>query len=174
VQTLLAGGCRPLINILSDDVLRTFEQHVFTVLRDATDVENPLILLNCLAIMRILIEGGQKDVALSTSGGQCLAFPVPNTPSRHWSPDAMRSFFDGVKAHKAVQLIVLRVIWACKATAEAQSEAYNCVRLANYILAGINDNVKQDWCAKNPAIERKLHEKSLGRDMSAELRFQVR
>jgi len=86
----------------------------------------------------------------------------------------MRSFFDGVKAHKAVQLIVLRVIWACKSTAEAQSEAYSCVRLANYILAGINDNVKQDWCAKNPAIERKLHDKSLGHGMSAELRFQVR
>ncbi|GAB7337207.1 hypothetical protein MBLNU457_g2586t2 [Dothideomycetes sp. NU457] len=150
VYSLLAGACRPLPRILSSDVLRQFEQYVFGILREATDVDNPMILLYCLAIMRILVESFSE---VHHTSSQRLMSSSPT--SQTWRPDAMRSFFDGVKAHKALQLIVLRVVWACKAGMSGSTEAYECIRFANIILAGIREEIKTEWCINNPAIERK-------------------
>jgi len=168
VYLLLAGAGRPLPRILSSDVLRQFEQYVFGILREATDVDNPMILLYCLAIMRILVESFSE---VHHTSSQRLISSSPTSQS--WKSDAMRSFFDGVKAHKSLQLIVLRVVWACKAGISVSTEAYECIRFANIILAGIREEIRTEWCFNNPAIARKLHEKCTGQDMSPALRFQA-
>jgi len=168
VYTLLAGACRPLPRILSSDVLRRFEQYVFGILREATDVDNPMILLYCLAIMRVLAESF-SEVRETASQRRTSSSPTSQT----WKPDSMRSFFEGVKAHKALQLIVLRVVWACKAGMDAPAEAYECIRFANIILAGIREEIRTEWCFNNPAIERKIHEKCTIQDMPTAFRFQA-
>lgn len=150
VHSLLSGGCKPLLGLLSTDVLKQFEEHVFTILRDATNVEQQSLGLYCLSIMRLLVEGsGSKR-------------------------DSMRSFFYGVKAHKTLQLVVLRVIWTCKSDdLEASDEILTSIRLALHVLGGVERSVRLDWCGRNTSIVRKLFEKSLNNGLSAIIKFQV-
>lgn len=157
VHTILNGACRPLLGVLSADVLHQFEQQVFGILREATDIENQSLGLYCLSIMDTLLKGA------------CAI-----TPNRDWTPDAMQSFFTGSKAHKTLQLVVLRVIWACKTGSnDASDEGQLCVKLANDLLQAVDARVRQEWCAKNAAMVRKLHEKSLLPGLSPHTRFQV-
>ena len=167
VHTLLKGACWPLLDILSPDTLRRFETHVFAILRDATDVDDPFILLYCLSIMKTLV---QSSHTVTASSSQRLTL---SSPSRHgWKSDAMRSFFDGVKAHKTLQLLVMRVIWACKSEA-ALKDKHECVRLANYIVAGVSRDVRLDWSERNTAAVRKLHEKCSSDDLTPGIQFQA-
>ncbi|TKA65761.1 hypothetical protein B0A49_10795 [Cryomyces minteri] len=69
-----------------------------------------------------------------------------------------------------MQLIVLRVIWACKGNVGIQhSEAYTSVRLGNEILKAVDTGLRNDWIRRNTPIVRKLHEKVLTSDARPEL-----
>ena len=166
VHLLLKGACWALLEILSPDTLRRFETHVFAILREATD-DDPFILLYCLSIMKTLVEGSQTVTA---SSSQRLAISSPSRNS--WKPDAMRSFFDSVKAHKTLQLLAMRVVSACKSE-PYMKDRYECVCLTNYVVGGVSQDIRYDWCNKNSAAVRKLHEKCLSQTSSSEIQLQA-
>lgn len=157
VHTLLSGGCRPVVGLLTTAILRKFEQQVFAILRDATDVENQSLSLYCLSIMELLINGIHD-----------------NNSDRTQAVASMAALFSGSKAQKTLQLVVLRVIWACKTGSDrACSEALLCIKLANSVLLAVDSGIRQEWCTRNAAVIRKVIEKSNLPDLSTSIRLQV-
>lgn len=179
VYQILQGSCHDIIGTLSAEVLVRLENHLFTILRNASGVEDQSLSLYCLSIMKIIsqssaisfVDCGSRDVLSS------LAPHLQGTPDLRasgWKPEAMEQFFTGAKASKTLQLIALRVLWACRTDSDAlRSEELTCLLLANGIANAISPAVRVQWCAKNPAIMQKLHQRCLSKDIAPALTFQV-
>jgi len=158
-----------VLDILPHDVCNQFEKHVFAILAEASDVRNPSLGLYCLSIMKVFCDRSRRSSHVVDSGRS-----FSSTESEIWRSDAMQSFFSGVKAHKTLQLLVLRVIWACKPDRDGVTEeAFACVNLAKDVVTGVSRDFRVDWCQRNPAIVHKLHERTLQPDVSPELAFEV-
>ncbi|KAL2353796.1 hypothetical protein BJ546DRAFT_845710 [Cryomyces antarcticus] len=159
VYIMLDGACRGLPAILSRENLTRFEDHLFRILKTVNTVEDQSLSLLCLGIM--------TKMACATTSRASIA-------RARWRSEAAQQFFTGAKAPKTMQLIVLRVIWACKGNVGIQhSEAYTSVRLGNEILKAVDTDLRNDWIRRNTPIVRKLHEKVLTSDARPELQLEA-
>ncbi|GAM90360.1 hypothetical protein ANO11243_084030 [Dothideomycetidae sp. 11243] len=157
-ESLLSGGCNPIIHILSADTLQGFERAVFKVLRDASSVEQQSLGLYCLSIMKALLEAGEvRDGA------------------QRWDRSAMMSFFCGSRAAKTVQLAVLHSVWSCSESRAADiNEVCETLLVTASVLSAVPLATRLDWCRDNDKILHKLYSKFLAKDVSNEVKFMVR
>ncbi|KAI4855784.1 hypothetical protein E4T45_02767 [Aureobasidium sp. EXF-8846] len=122
--------------------------------------------------MRMILEKFQTEVG-NDEMWPTFEHSVDSSNSQ-WTPDAIKQFFHGNKTHKTMQLLVLRVIWACRPeSADPAGQGLTSVTLVNQILAGVSQLAVIEWSHKNAVIVRKLQEKCLVPDMLPALRFQV-
>lgn len=178
IYQFINGAGRDLIGILPFDVLSRLEEHLFTILAVPTGVEDQSLGLYCLAVMKIILQEFNKSNSSTPEdfwpSSDSLSPDSPLRPKTTWNPDAIGQFFEGRKTHKTMQLVGLRVVCACRPGSEdANSEALTSVMLANEVVTAVADTVRAEWCAKNPAIVRKLLEKCLAPDLMPDLRFEV-
>ncbi|KAK5013995.1 hypothetical protein LTR60_003580, partial [Cryomyces antarcticus] len=129
VYIMLDGACRGLPAILSRENLTRFEDHLFRILKTVNTVEDQSLSLLCLGIMTKMAcaTTSRASIARARSSDDLddLSPQSSNPPSPSWRSEAAQQFFTGAKAPKTMQLIVLRVIWACKGNVGIQhSEAY--------------------------------------------------
>ncbi|KAK5159645.1 hypothetical protein LTR04_004940 [Oleoguttula sp. CCFEE 6159] len=176
---MLDGACRGLPAILSRENLTRFEDHLFRILKTVNTVEDQSLSLLCLGIMTKMAcaTTSRASIARARSSDDLddLSPQSSNPPSPSWRSEAAQQFFTGAKAPKTMQLIVLRVIWACKGNVGIQhSEAYTSVRLGNEILKAVDTDLRNDWIRRNTPIVRKLHEKVLTSDARPELQLEPR
>jgi hypothetical protein len=88
-----------------------------------------------------------------------LLASTPNSP--RWKPKNMKQYFTGDKASKTLHLIVLRVLWASRTTADDTVEQIvECLGLANELIMFVPEPTRETWCTENPIIVRKLQEKA--------------
>jgi predicted nucleic acid-binding Zn-ribbon protein len=172
IHRLVYGACEPILGILSPGVLAHLEEYIFSILKSSSGVEDQSLGMYCLAIMRMILEKFQTEV------GNDAMWPTfdhsVDSSNSQWTPDAIKQFFHGNKTHKTMQLLVLRVIWACRPeSADPTGQGLTSVTLVNQILAGVSQAAVIDWSHKNAVIVRKLQEKCLVPDMLPALRFQV-
>lgn len=172
IHRLVYGACKPILGILSPGVLAHLEEYIFSILKSSSGVEDQSLGMYCLAIMRMILEKFQTEV------GNDAMWPTfdhsVDSSNSQWTPDAIKQFFYGNKTHKTMQLLVLRVIWACRPeSADPTGQGLTSVTLVNQILAGVSQSAVIDWSHRNSVIVRKLQEKCLVPDMLPALRFQV-
>lgn len=172
IHRLVYGACEPILGILSPGVLAHMEEYIFSILKSSSGVEDQSLGMYCLAIMRMILEKFQTEV------GNDAMWPTfdhsVDSSNSQWTPNAIKQFFHGNKTHKTMQLLVLRVIWACRPeSADPTGQGLTSVTLVNQILAGVSQAAVIDWSHKNAVIVRKLQEKCLVPDMLPALRFQV-
>jgi predicted nucleic acid-binding Zn-ribbon protein len=172
IHRLVYGACKPILGILSPGVLAHLEEYIFSILKSSSGVEDQSLGMYCLAIMRMILEKFQTEV------GNDAMWPTfdhsVDSSNSQWTPDAIKQFFHGNKTHKTMQLLVLRVIWACRPeSADPTGQGLTSVTLVNQILAGVSQAAVIEWSHKNAVIVRKLQEKCLVPDMLPALRFQV-
>ncbi|KAI5211868.1 hypothetical protein AUEXF2481DRAFT_26781 [Aureobasidium subglaciale EXF-2481] len=172
IHHLVYGACKPILGVLSPGVLAHLEEYIFSILKSSSGVEDQSLGMYCLAIMRMILEKFQTEVG---SDGIWPTFDHPaDSSNSQWTPDAIKQFFHGNKTHKTMQLLVLRVIWACRPeSADPTEQGLTSVTLVNQILAGVSQSAAIEWSHKNVVIVRKLQEKCLVPDMLPALRFQV-
>ncbi|KAK6003096.1 hypothetical protein QM012_000941 [Aureobasidium pullulans] len=172
IHRLVYGACQPILGVLSPGVLAHLEEFIFSILKSSSGVEDQSLGMYCLAIMRMILEKFQTEVE-SDAMWPTFDHSVDSSNSQ-WTPDAIKQFFHGNKTHKTMQLLVLRVIWACRPeSADPTGQGLTSVTLVNQILAGVSRSAVIDWSTKNAVIVRKLQEKCLVPDMLPALRFQV-
>jgi predicted nucleic acid-binding Zn-ribbon protein len=172
IHRLVYGACKPVLGVLSPGVLAHLEEYIFSILKSSSGVEDQSLGMYCLAIMRMILEKFQTEL------GRDDIWPTfdhsVNSTNSQWTPDAIKQFFHGNKTHKTMQLLVLRVIWACRPeSADPTEQGLTSVTLVNQILVGVSQSAVLEWSLKNSAIVRKLQEKCLVPDMHPALRFQV-
>ena len=159
---LLKGGLAPLLGLLSHDTLTQLERHFLAVLRNTIGQEDQCLSLYCLAIMKAIVTAAEEDPSFSTVASyetQELLASTPNSP--RWKPKSMKQYFTGDKASKTLHLIVLRVLWASRATADDTVEqTVECLGLANELIMFVPEPTRETWCTENPIIVRKLQEKA--------------
>lgn len=162
IYQLLKGGLAPLLGLLSHDTLTQLERHFLAVLRNTIGQEDQCLSLYCLAIMKAIVTAADEDPSFSTVASyetQELLASTPNSP--RWKPKSMKQYFTGDKASKTLHLIVLRVLWASRATADDTIEqTVECLGLANELIMFLPEPTRETWCAENPIIVRKLQEKA--------------
>lgn len=142
VDRLLSGGCRTVLAVLPHETLKRFEAQIFTILKDATDVEQQTVGLHCLSIMASFVRVRASRDRNSSTGA------------------AVMSFFAGSKAAKTMQLTALQVVWACgSAGAKVPLKAVGCLRAAVNAISAIDVPLRHEWCSKNARILQKLMEK---------------
>jgi hypothetical protein len=172
IHRLVYGACKPILGILSPGVLAHLEEYIFSILKSSSGVEDQSLGMYCLAIMRMILEKFQTEVG-NDEMWPTFEHSVDSSNSQ-WTPDAIKQFFHGNKTHKTMQLLVLRVIWACRPeSADPTGQGLTSVTLVNQILAGVSQSAVIEWSHKNAVIVRKLQEKCLVPDMLPALRFQV-
>lgn len=161
IYLLLKGGLAPLLGLLSHDTLTQLERHFLAVLRNTIGQEDQCLSLYCLAIMKAIVTAADEDPSFATAASyetQELLASTPNSPK--WKPKSMKQYFTGDKASKTLHLIVLRVLWASRATAEDTVEqTIECLGLANELIMFLPEAIRETWCDENPLVVRKLKEK---------------
>lgn len=172
IHRLVYGACQPILGVLTPSILSRLEGYIFSILKTSSGVEDQSLGMYCLAIMRVILEKFQTEI------GNDDIWPTfdhsADSADSQWTPHAIRQFFHGNKTHKTMQLLVLRVIWACRPeSADPTGQGLVSVNLVNQIIAGMSSIAVLDWSQKNPVIVRKLQEKCLVPDMQPALRFQV-
>lgn len=173
IYRLLKGGLGPLLGLLWHETLTQLERHFVHILRETICKEDQCLTLYCLAIMKAIITAANEDPSFSIAGSyetQELLASTPNSPK--WKPKGMQQYFTGGKANKTLHLIVLRVLWACRATAEDTIEqTVELLSLANELIAFMPDSTREAWCVENPIVVRKLHDKACQSGLEARVQL---
>jgi hypothetical protein len=174
IYLLLKGGLAPLLGLLSHDTLTQLERHFLAVLRNTIGQEDQCLSLYCLAIMKAIVTAADEDPSFAMAAAsyetQELLASTPNSPK--WKPKSMKQYFTGDKASKTLHLIVLRVLWASRATTEDTVEqTVECLGLANELIMFLPEATRETWCDENPLVVRKLKEKAVQSEL--EIRVQL-
>ena len=173
IYMLLKGGLAPLLGLLSHDTLTQLERHFLAVLRNTIGQEDQCLSLYCLAIMKAIVTAADEDPSFATAASyetQELLASTPNSPK--WKPKSMKQYFTGDKASKTLHLIVLRVLWASRATAEDTVEqTVECLGLANELIMFLPEATRKTWCDENPLVVRKLKEKAVQSELETRVQL---
>lgn len=174
VYQLLKGTSAILLRLLSSASLLRLEQHLFVIIGKIKG-ENQSLSLYCLAIMRAMSSSADEGVRFSNSqyDTQELLASTQLTSASKWTPDAILQFFSGSKAHKTVQLVVLRAMWSCTAsTGEPYDERMETLVLANEVICAIPPHLRETWRKTNSLIVGKLQDKVVAALLEPGLKFQ--
>lgn len=161
LHALVTGACQPLLHTLPTEYLQTFQRHVFAILGQTSDMDDPIPSLYCLSIMKSLC---------------CNTLPQIHDSTHAVAPDLshMTAFFSGPKAYKTLHLLALRLIWACRTDrSSTAAQASLCADLACRIVAGVEESARYSWSSRNRPIVAKLAERASKTEVDSVLRLQV-
>jgi len=170
VHQLLAGISTTLLGLLSHQALAQFQEQLFSILRSSTvrsgqDAEDHYLALYCLAIMRQVTSASEEQLlsAKSLYETQELLASTPPSTSR-WNVDSMREFFaSSSRGPKTLQLVVLRVLEACRLSSQhSYAASLETLTLANELINAFPVDIRSSWCAANVATVQRLQQKILG------------
>lgn len=176
IYQILQGTSTLLLGLLSSNVLLRFEDHLIGIMSNLKG-NNASLSLYCLAIIRILAATSNEhfsEVPASSYDTQELLASTQLTTSTKWKPDTVQQYFTERKAQKTMQLIVLRVMWACTpTTGESLDEKVEALLLANEIIPAVPIHEREVWRKANSLVPLKFEEKVFAPLLEPGLRFQA-
>lgn len=162
VYVLLRGACEELLEILPQSSLDDFRDHLTRMMRIVKSMEDQLLCLFCLATIA-RINSQHIDPRRPTKmmcSQQSSQVPSPRAPSARTREDVQK-FYCGERASKTMHLLALQVIYACrKDHTVTQATTIKHVRLAREVASAVESSARYAWAEGNPAIVRKLYEKT--------------
>lgn len=173
LYNLLSPRQSTLLEVLPTETMRAFQARFLGVLKH-TDSQSVNLL--CLGVFARLVSGRRpRHPSVLERAGSVESLSDGSHPQQH--PAAVESidqFFNGSKAGKTIQLVVLRVILACSESNQAAiSDALETVSLATEILDTVEAPIRSRWVESSHATLQKLYEKMRRTGLPTELQFRV-
>ena len=172
LYSLLNYRQAPLLEELPEEAVQDVLQQL---LRSLKQSETQSMHLLCLGVLARLM-ATRKRLLPQDSQPRDVASGHPSK-QQHDSPsnDLIVQFFDGQKASKTVQLVVLQVILACSTDGPSSSDdAVDDILLATEIADAVSLAIKSSWVESSPKAMAKLYERTLRPTLSVSLRLLVR
>ncbi|EME38803.1 hypothetical protein DOTSEDRAFT_83484 [Dothistroma septosporum NZE10] len=154
VYMLLRGTGKLLFGTLDSDTLIRFESHLIDILQKGAGLGDNCLSLYCLSIMNIARCSVDQEFRLTASSYSTQEFLASTPASSRWRAEAMQQFFEGKKAGRSMQLIVIIAYTAIKGITTDNIKA---LVLANNIIAAVPGDIRKNWCRSNATTVHKLH-----------------
>lgn len=176
---VLSGVTPSFLDILPVDSVTRLQDLLIRMLRGLA-VEDHSSNLICLAILAKLAFADLSTVrpsavSLTSSLLQTVSSnsEIISTASERYK--AAQQFFNTGRASKTLDLIVLKVIFACSGSCDlCPSDIVESLTLSEEILDAISVDEKKSWMLKNSAKGKKLYEKILRSDIKQDVQHTVR
>lgn len=174
-----AGTIRPLYRILSglgseylDDlpfqIIESLQNQLTKALKMADGHFTDVL---CLAVLSRLASRATSRCSSLQSTSTSDQSPADVQQIFH----SARQFFTAKRAHKTLDLVVLRVILICSRNCPLSPvDAIESLKLSEEIFDNIDGNEKESWVCKNGVKTKKLYEKILRQDINNEVQCAVR
>ena len=175
LYNILSGVGYGLLEMLSDDAIKRFQEKLKEMLRT---LGNHFDSLLCLAIFAHMVSARTPDLlpsdnsatprGLDRSSGEI----TDNARDRH---EVARQFLNHKKASKTLELVVLRVILICSINCPLDHDrAMDNLQLSKEIIDAIDETEKETWLKRTTTGGKKLQEKVLRADLDVNIRSLVR
>lgn len=172
IYSMLAGVGPGLLDVMPEAEVMQFQDRLVRLLRKMDDQTANLL---CLAIFARLVTGSTWPSSTAEISSHEPS-PASNTirtekTSRYYT---IEQFFNQKRAVKTLDLVVLRVIFACSNSSNLSLEdSVESLKLAKEIIGAINVEEKDQWLNSNGPKVRKLYEKVLRVDLTGDLQSLV-
>jgi len=173
IYSMLAGVGPGLLDVLPEDAVVRFQEQLIQMLRS---LDNQSANLLCLAIFaRIITKSSRQLPRAESSSQESMSIGGTALPGRASQYHTIQQFFGQKRAPKTLDLVVLRVIFACSNSSSLSSDdALESVKLAKEIIDAMERQQKDVWIKSNGSKVRKMFEKVLRTDICPELQSMVR
>ena len=172
IYSLFVGVGPELLDILPEAESMQFQERLIRLLRNVDDQTANLL---CLAIFAKLVTPsvcGSSHVEMSSQGPT----PISATSQMEQTSRFLKiaQFFGQKRAAKTLDLVVLRVIFACSNSSNlSREDAQESLKLAKEIMGSIDVEEKDHWLKSNGPKVQKLYEKVLRVDLPRGLQSMV-
>jgi len=153
LRSILSGAARPILSCLSPETIRSFQNVVLAIIREASTSDQQAPAIHCLAIMAILLN---------------------NCTTVTWDASPIKAFFYGPKAPKTISLVVLQVIACGNAnTVQDLTMVKSILESALLVIEAMDESIIRTWCHDNKPIVNKVLEKTNGANDTFRMRVGV-
>ncbi|KAI9879199.1 MAG: hypothetical protein M1830_009274 [Pleopsidium flavum] len=168
IYSMLAGVGPSLLEVLAEDAVVRFQEQLIRMLRSLDDQSANLL---CLAIFaRITTKSSCQFPTAESSSQESMAISGTPLPGQGFQYHAIQQFFRQKRAAKTLDLVVLRVIYACSNSSNISlDDALESLKLAKEIIDAVEREQKEEWIKLNGAKVRKMFEKTLRTGICPEL-----
>ncbi|KAK4609337.1 hypothetical protein CLAFUW4_14266 [Fulvia fulva] len=167
VHMLLRGTGKILFGTPNPNTLATFENHLIDILQKGAGSGDSCLSLYCLSIMNIARCSVDPDFRPTASSYSTQDFLASTPTSSRWRAEAMQQFFEGKKAEKSMQLIVLIAYSAIRGITTDNIKA---LVLANNIVTAVPADIRKNWCMSNATTIHKLHNQLCDQELDQTVR----
>ncbi|KAL8939331.1 MAG: hypothetical protein Q9216_003424 [Gyalolechia sp. 2 TL-2023] len=170
VYRVLSGVGALLLNALPADLVARL-QGQFKKMLQIVDLEDHVSSLYCLAVLAFMSSPQHPATSLSESQSSSpLAKGLLSTIKELESYHVARQYFTSKRATKTLDLVVLKVIYACsKSCTLSPAAILESLQLSNTIIEAIDVRDRQQWMTHNRGKFRKLVEKIVLYDRESEM-----
>ncbi|KAL8772001.1 MAG: hypothetical protein Q9209_002666 [Squamulea sp. 1 TL-2023] len=162
VYIILSGCGSHLLGALPSDVItRTQDQFKNMLHKVKFGIDDNSANLFCLAVLAIILgRENRKPMQEQDEASPPPAARTPVTVESASGSNEARQFFASKRASKTLDLVVLKMIYACSKSCKLNtSEIVESLQVSNVILRAIDDVDRASWMAKSQAKVSKLIEK---------------
>ncbi|KAL8783977.1 MAG: hypothetical protein Q9213_004228 [Squamulea squamosa] len=171
VYIILSGCGSHLLGTLPSDVIaRTQEQFKNLLHTVKFGLDDNCANLFCLAVLAVISEGENRKPMQEQEPSPPPAARTPMTVESASGFNEARQFFVSKRATKTMDLVVLKMIYACSKSCKLNtSEIVESLQLSNMILRAIDDVDRASWMARSQVKVSKLIEKVISSGHSSEV-----
>ena len=172
IYSMLVGVGPGLLDVMPETEVMQLQDRLVRLLRNVDDQTANLL---CLAIFARLFTRSNCPNPTAATPSQVAtprSITTPTDPSSRYR--TIQQFFNQKRAMKTLDLVVLRVIFACSDSSNLSLEdSVESLQLANEIIGAIDIEEKGHWLRDNGPKIRKLYEKVLRVGLARELQSLV-
>lgn len=172
IYSMLAGVGPGLLDVMPEAEVRQFQDRLIRLLRNVDDQTANLLCLAIFARLVIRSTCPSSTSAVSSQGPTSVNSTIrTEQPFRY---NTIEQFFNQKRALKTLDLVVLRVIFACSNSSNLSLEdSVESLKLAREIIDAVSDEEKGLWLGSNGPKVRKLYEKVLRVGLAQDLQSLV-
>lgn len=173
VYSMLVGVGPLLLDVIPEAEATQFQERLIRLLRNVDDQAANLLCLAIFARLVVRSTGPTSSAEVSSEGQTPVGATIPTAQISRYH--TIQQFFNQKRAVKTLDLVVLRVIFACSNSSNLSlKDSVESLELAKEIISAVDVEEKVDWLKSNGPKLRKLYEKVLRVDLAGELQSMVR
>jgi hypothetical protein len=172
IYLMLAGVGPGLLDVMPEAEVMQFQDRLIRLLRNVDDQTANLLCLAIFARLVTRLTCPSSTSAMSSQEPTSLKSTIPTERTSRYN--TIEQFFNRKRAPKTLDLVVLRVIFACSSSSNLSLEdSVESLKLAREIIGAVNDEEKGLWLNSNGPKVRKLYEKVLRVGLAQDLQSSV-
>lgn len=175
IYRVLSGVGAPLLDTLPPGLVARLQEQ-FKKMLQTVDLEDHVSNLYCLAVLAVMSSSQRPSTLISEhDSSPPLARELSSAVKQPDSYRVARQYFTLKRATKTLDLVVLKVIFACsKSCALSPPAVLESLELSNTIIEAVDVSDRQQWMTHDRSKFRKLVEKIVVYDQKSEVISAVR